>query len=176
MPISVKLSFAEVPQSFTDFMEKLKIRVRTQGREALVEGTIWHLIYADVTAFFTELPRLRTNHKCLKRASMKQEQKSAEALGGRRQTGSGSRVGHKGDGRVRGRYRIENRFTTAQSHPVKLADLRKIRAECEGLEVPIYDVQFKEKVTLRTIDNWVLIPREHFERLAHGIADAEDDC
>jgi hypothetical protein len=94
-------------------------------------------------------------------------------MGGRAQSGSGSKVGNKGDGRIRGRYRIENKFGTDKGFRVELKDLRKIRAECEGLEVPVFDVQFREKVTLRVIDNWVLMPRTEWEKLAN--AQAGDD-
>ena len=174
MPVSVKVWLLRVDAS-VDHTGKLsgtlRLAVSTMGKEVIFDTTINELINEGVTKFFPELKKsLKTSHKRLKHASMQQEQKSAEALGGRRQSGSGARPGNKGDGRVRGRFRIENKFTTAESFRVKLAELRKLRAECEGLEVPIFDVQFKEKVTLRTIDNWVLVPRDHWEKLANAQA------
>ena len=151
---------------------KMRVEVRTMGH-SIVFDTDTSKLMDGVTKFFKKLPNHQVSRKRIKRSSMQQEQKSAEALGGRRQSGSGARPGHKGDGRVRGRFRFENKFTTAESFRVKHAELRKARAECEGLEVPVFDVQFKEKVTLRTIDNWVLVPREHWEKLAN--AQAGDD-
>lgn len=176
MPISVELKLL-CPPSYAEetpdlFSMTFRFAVRVEGREAVVEARLGD-IYNGVTRFFPEPGRLQTSHKRLKHASMKQERESAEAVGGRRQSGSGARPGHKGDGRVRGRYRIENKLTTAVSHRVRLTDLRKIRAECEGLEVPIYDIQFKETGTLRTIDNWVLMPRRDWEKLVN--AQAVDD-
>lgn len=151
---------------------EMRVEIRTMGH-SVVFTTDTAKLMDGVTKFFKELPNHRVSHKRIKKASMQQEQQSAEALGGRRVSGSGARPGHKGDGRVPGRFRIENKFTTAASFSVKHSELRKIRAECEGLEVPVFDVQFKEKVTLRTIDNWVLVPRDHWEKLAN--AQAGDD-
>lgn len=109
-------------------------------------------------------PWLGTSKQRLRRAATQQERK-AEALGGHRQSGSGARPGYKSDGRVIGRFRIENKFTTAQSFRLKLAELRKIRAECQGSETPVFDVEFREKGTLKVLDNWVLIPRAEWEKL-----------
>ncbi len=170
MPVSVNV---HILNTIVGEDGRIALCVRTGGREIVIDTTINELCFEGVTKFFPELGNYRPSTKRLKKASMKQERESAEAVGGRRQSGSGARPGHKGDGRVRGRYRFENRLTTAASHTVKLADLRKIRSECEGLEVPIYDLQFKEKQTLRTIDNWVLVPRDHWEKLAN--AQAGDD-
>jgi hypothetical protein len=125
----------------------------------------------------------RVSPKRLKQASMKQEHESAVALGGRRQSGSGARPGNKGDAQVLdqgaidalqggvGRFRIENKFATGMQTILKLSDLRKIRSECTGREVPLFDVQFKEKITLRTLDNWVLMPRGAFEDLVRKAHD-----
>ena len=109
-------------------------------------------------------PWMGPSKQRLRRVATQQERKT-EALGGHRQSGSGSRVGYKGDGRVIGRYRIENKFRTAKSYRVDLAELRKIRAECQGTETPVFDIEFREKGTLEVLDNWVLIPRTTFEEL-----------
>ena len=177
MPVSMTVRLLQAAVGWADLNENiLKLQIRTQGMVCEITTSIGELLHREVPGLFSEPASgmLQTSHKRLKRASMQQEQQSVEALGGRRQAGSGARPGYKGDGRVRGRYRIENKLTTASSHRVKLSDLRKTRAECEGLEVPVYDIQFKEKVTLRTIDNWVLVPRDHWEKLAN--AQASDDC
>ena len=107
------------------------------------------------------------------RASVtRQERRVAEGLGGHRQTGSGSRRGHKGDGRVEGSYRIENKMTRAESFRVTLNDLQKIRSECEGLEVPVFEVEFRDRHTLRPKEKWALVPWEIWEKLANA---ADDD-
>jgi hypothetical protein len=102
----------------------------------------------------------------LRRAATQQEERDASGLGGHRHGGSGSRPGYKGDGRVIGRFRTESKTTTSKSFKVTLADLRKIRSECEGLEVPIFFVQFVERGTLKPIDEWVLVPKKEWEKRA----------
>lgn len=181
MPVSVNIRLEVVNADVQPENPDLKLHVRMEGLSGVVYADWNTLIGGGEATGFVEPPTgkgLRPSRKRLKQVSMQQERESAEAMGGHRQTGSGARPGNKGDGQVLdpgaierleaapGRYRFENRFTTAVSHNVKLADLRKIRSECVGLEVPVYDVQFKEKGTLRTLDNWVLIPRGAFERLA----------
>lgn len=170
MPVSVEVTVTPLRTLGTTGswpIIETRVEIRTMGHFISFVTNTPELMNG-VTRFFEKLPNHRPNRKRLRKASMQQEEKSAEALGGRRVSGSGARPGHKGDGRVPGRFRIENKFTTAASIRVKLSELRKIRAECEGLEVPVFDVQFKEKVTLRTIDNWVLVPRDHWETLANA--------
>lgn len=107
------------------------------------------------------------------RASVtRQERRTAESLGGHRQTGSGAVRGYKGDGRVEGRFRIENKMTQAESMRVKLQDLRKIRSECEGLEAPVFEVEFRDRHTLRPKEKWALVPWEVWEKMAN---EADDD-
>lgn len=108
----------------------------------------------------------RVPPKSRRRAVTKQEVARSEELGGQRQTGSGSRITAKGDGRVFGKYRIECKSTTAASFTVKLADLNKIRSECAGLEVPLYEIEFWEDGTLRPIDKWVLVPWDAWKKKA----------
>jgi hypothetical protein len=108
----------------------------------------------------------------VRRSVTNQERRTAEGLGGYRQTGSGARRGYKGDGRVEGRYRIENKMTRASSTVVRLSDLQKIRGECSTGEVPIFEVEFRERGTLRPLDKWALVPWDAWERLANA---ADDD-
>lgn len=106
------------------------------------------------------------------RASVtRQERRVAESLGGHRQTGSGARRGYKGDGRVDGRFRIENKMTRAESMRVSLKDLQKIRSECEGLETPVFEVEFRDKHTLRPKEKWALVPWDTWEKLANAVGD-----
>lgn len=128
----------------------------------------------DYTGFVNEYGNhtpLTPSTQRLRRSATRQELATGEALGGSRQTGSGSRIGNKGDARVIGRYRIESKFRTAESVTVKLADLRKIRAECQGTEVPIFEIEFREKQTLRAKEKWALVPWSEWEKLANASRD-----
>jgi len=125
----------------------------------------------DYTGFVYEFGNttpLAPSKQRVRRSVTKQEITTAESLGGRRQSGSGAKDGHKGDGRVVGKYRIENKMTTAASARVQLKDLQKIRAECQGLEVPVFEIEFREKQTLRTKDKWALVPWSEWEKLANA--------
>lgn len=104
--------------------------------------------------------------KLRRRAVTNQERARSEELGGKRQTGSGAKAHYKADGRVDGEYRIECKSTTAKSFVVKLGDLTKIRSECAGLEVPLFEVEFWDKGTLQPLDKWVLVPWDAWRKKA----------
>lgn len=184
-PLSVNITLEVVNADVNPSNPDLKLHIRSNGMSG-VAYINWEAFIggAEATGFISAPTGGRTvSPKRLKQASMKQEHESAVALGGRRQSGSGARPGNKGDAQVLdqgaidaqqggvGRFRIENKFATGASTVLKLADLRKIRSECTGLEVPLFDVQFKEKITLRTLDNWVLMPRGAFEDLVRKAHD-----
>ncbi len=96
--------------------------------------------------------------KSLRRASKKEEHKLASDMGGRRQPGSGSTPGAKGDTRLRGKFRQESKVTTTASYRVTLEELEKIRSETMGTEKPVFVVTFLNPRTQREVDRWVLIP------------------
>lgn len=76
------------------------------------------------------------------KAAPAQEQRLADAHGGRRTKGSGSQS-EKGDVRVPGFLRIEAKSTQAKSYSLKLEDLAKIEgAACNAGEVPMMQVDF----------------------------------
>ena len=110
--------------------------------------------------------------KRLRRASIRQERKLAEVVGGRTQPGSGAFPGHKGDVRLRNKFRIEAKFTTKKSYTLKLEDLLKIVGECTGSERPVFVVEFKDENGLYSGSSWVVIPQRDWEKL---IAQANDD-
>ena len=145
------------------------LRLRAEGQEVAIETTMQSLIQGGVVGFFDMAhgTLLRTKAQRFKRISKKQE-KRIEELGGKAQPGSGSRPGYKSDGRIQGRYRIENKFTTAESYRVELKDLMKIRSECVGLEVPMFEVQFRAPRTMQVRDEWVLVPRKEWEKHVHA--------
>lgn len=101
-----------------------------------------------------------------RRAVTLQERSRSEEIGGRRQTGSGAKTHYKADGRVDGEYRIECKSTTSKSFVVKLGDLTKIRSECAGLEVPLFEIEFWDKGTLQPLDRWVLVPWDAWRKKA----------
>lgn len=149
----------------------LRIGLFLNGEEVLIKFIEWFEMIQKgfVRADFRLGGTFGTKMK--KKISMQQEETSAADLGGHRQTGSGSRIGYKGDGRVFGRFRIENKFSTGKEFRLKLADLRKIRAECAALEVPVYDVQFRDAGTLKVIDHWALVPWSEWKKRANVQAD-----
>ena len=111
------------------------------------------------------------NAKTIKKATMKQEQKVAEDLGGRRQKGSGALDWKKGDGRVRGKYRIENKMRFTKGITITRSDLEKIRSECSPGEVPLFEVDFANKATCKVEDQWILIPYDHWKKVLDATSD-----
>lgn len=111
-------------------------------------------------------PKPKTMSKKLqKRASVRQENEIMEALGGRRQAGSGA-VGHlKGDGRVRDKYRVEIKYTRTKSYRVDRDELSKIRGECSATEEPLFVIDFKDPETGGSADRWVMVPFHIFKKL-----------
>jgi len=101
----------------------------------------------------------------------RQERRIAESLGGHRQSGSGARPGYRGDGRVEGKFRIENKMTRSASIRIPLADLRKIRSECGSGEVPLYEIEFRDKNTLEVKEAWILVPWKEWEKRANATDD-----
>ena len=101
--------------------------------------------------------------KRIKRITAKQEVRVAQALGGQRQRGSGAVPWNKGDGRVRGKYRIENKTRFTKGITITREDLAKIRSECAPGEVPLFQVDFTDRITGRVQDQWILIPFDHWE-------------
>lgn len=100
-----------------------------------------------------------------KRRSIAQEIDVMEELGGRRHAGSGAKDGLKGDGRVRGEYRVEIKNTRTSSYRVTREELDKIRGECTGLEQPLFVIGFMDPETGGSEDRWILVPFELFKKL-----------
>ncbi len=162
--VGASVSYAVPPGGGTP---GLRVAILINGKEVLIDFIQWFDLIKQGTIKKEFRLGREFGKQALKKAATKQEESTASDLGGHRQTGSGARAGHKGDGRVFGRFRIENKFTTAKSFGLKLAELTKIRAECAALEVPIFDVQFKDKGTLRTLDHWALVPWAEWKKRAN---------
>ena len=111
--------------------------------------------------------------KTRRRASKKQEQKLAERLGGRAQPGSGAVPGCKGDVRVPGRLCGEAKYTTKKTYRLALADLLKIQCECQGLEKPVFIIEFKNEQTLKGIAAYAIVPLGDWEDMFNAEADED---
>lgn len=124
--------------------------------------------YQSFTSYHRKVEPPKTKEvskKRQKKASIQQELDVMEALGGKRQAGSGA-IGHlKGDGRVRGKYRVEMKYTRHDSYRVERKELNKIRGECTDLEKPLFVVDFQNPQSGRVEDRWVLVPFEEFLKL-----------
>jgi hypothetical protein len=121
--------------------------------------------YVGVYVPKQEVTTKKISAKKQKRASIEQETKVMAALGGRRQPGSGAIAGFKGDGRVKGEYRVEMKMTRRDSFRVTRKDLGKIRGECDGLEKPLFVMDFVDPETGGSADRWVMMPFEEFQKL-----------
>jgi len=109
-------------------------------------------------------PAAKVSKKRQRRAATKQEEQVAQLHGGHRHRGSGAVSHKKGDARIRHRYRIENKYTTKEGIRLKREDLLKIRSECTPGECPVFQIDFKAPGTLKTEDQWVLVPLKEWER------------
>jgi hypothetical protein len=120
------------------------------------------------TTLFTPNPEQKPKKitaKQTKRASIRQENEVMEALGGRRQAGSGAVAHLKGDGRVRDKYRVEMKYTRANSYRVDRKELNKLRGECEGTEIPVFVIDFVDPQTGGSADRWVMVEFDRFQQL-----------
>jgi hypothetical protein len=110
----------------------------------------------------------RPGAKKIRKLSRRQEHEVMNGIGGKVQPGSGCVDGYKSDGRLRDKVRVEAKFTFGTIYPVKRVDLDKIRGECQGHERPAFVIDFKERVTGKTQDRWVLIPHKDWENMING--------
>lgn len=142
-----------------------EVRVSVDGQDAVglvPHNELW--MHPHVLFFEKPGPGLQPSVARRRAAVNLQERKRAEELGGRRQTGSGAVRGIKSDGRVPGKCRIENKSTVRRSFRVELDDLRKIRSECQGMEFPIFEVEFQKPKTFEVIEKWAVIPWEELRK------------
>lgn len=85
--------------------------------------------------------------KSRKRASTKSERKVAADLGGRRVFASGSGL-DKADGRVPGKYRIENKYTESEKYALSVKDWMILwRTAIESNEEPIFHIKMRDPLT-----------------------------
>jgi len=175
MPVQVRLSFLTPDTKLTpDSEPDIWATVRVDGFTTPCMVCIKHKEFftKDHVGILADPEVREFSKKHRRRLSKKQERRVAEGVGGRAQCGSGALPGNKGDGRVYGRLRIENKFTTKKSYSVKRSDLDKIRAECQGRETPVFQIDFRDPAFNRLEDSWVLIPEQVWRKL---IRDTSDD-
>lgn len=145
--------------------------LRIETPDGVVEvpwATVMRSGGAQITAMYQKNPEPKLKKysaKKNKRRSMAQEVEVMEELGGKRHAGSGAIAGLKGDGRVRGEYRVEVKNTRTGGYRVTRKELSKIRGECTGLEQPLFVIGFMDPETGGSEDRWVLVPFEHFKKL-----------
>ncbi|MFA5435836.1 MAG: hypothetical protein WC372_07360 [Candidatus Neomarinimicrobiota bacterium] len=162
LSVKVRLEYDDTPRT-----PYITIHVRTDEGTGSVRSN-YLTAFGEEHVVILEAPKgtvqLRT--KTLKKRATRQERQRIEAIGGRRHSGSGSFAGNKSDGST-DRWRMENKFTTAESFRVTLADLTKLRSECRGFQAPVFNVEFQEK-TGAVRETWVLVPAADWERLVHA--------
>ena len=103
--------------------------------------------------------------------SKRQDARVMSALGGRIQPASGAMPGYKSDGRIPGRYRIETKYTQADAYSMSIKDLWKIAGECEGLERPLFIIDYLEKSTHKLRGRYAVLPFADLEKMIHALAD-----
>lgn len=105
--------------------------------------------------------------------SRAQEQREARRRGGRRQPGSGNKPGRRGDVSVKlgaDAFLGELKFTTAASHDVKLALMKKIEREAvEAGKKPYYMIEFRDEGASREGEQYFVIPRWVLEEMVDGV-------
>jgi hypothetical protein len=121
------------------------------------------------TAMKTELTPHISKRKIKKLATQK-ELEIMNGIGGNRQPASGACAGHKSDGRLYGRVRMESKFTTKKSFVIKRKELDKIRGECQEFEKPVFIIDFTDAAG-KTEDRWAVIPHKEWERTINEIDD-----
>jgi len=109
-------------------------------------------------------PVIAQHNRKQKRASVKQEDRIARDIDGRRQKASGALPHAKADVRKRGAMRVEAKYTTGKSFTIRYQDLVKIRSECTGGETPAFQFTFMDR-DRRPLDEWVAVPYSVWRKL-----------
>jgi hypothetical protein len=147
----------------------LEVYVRADGGSGTTGRLPWSSAFGPEYTVILEPPAggVPMKAKEVRRRATRQERKRIEAIGGKAHRGSGALAGHKSDGST-DRWRMENKFTTADSYRVTLADLTKLRSECRGFQAPVFNVEFQERHTGAVRETWVLVPATEWERLVNA--------
>lgn len=92
--------------------------------------------------------------------SSRQEKYNNRQVGGRLTANSGAGV-DKGDVKVRGFLREEDKTTVKRSYVLKLDDLEKVAAAAQGDEIPIMRISFEDRLD----QQYVVMPSDWFQQL-----------
>jgi hypothetical protein len=95
----------------------------------------------------------------------------AQSIGGRRQPASGAMPHAKGDVRLHGRWRLDDKFTRSQQFTLTRGLISKARSECAFGEEMAITVGFLNKLTDRSEDEVVIIERRKFEEVVRAEVD-----
>lgn len=115
----------------------------------------------------------RTRYAEQKRRSAKREEKVAQALGGRVQPASGALPTKKSDIVKRGAFRVEHKYTDAQSYRLTLGTLHKVEGEAEPGEVPIVVVEFTDPKVRRPLESYAVLSLHNLEKMLNAYLDAK---
>jgi len=114
----------------------------------------------EFDAFSTQEQTRRSAEPTTRSRSDRQERFNARSVGGRVTANSGAGR-DKGDVKVRGLLREEDKTTGKTSYVLKRADLRKIAAAAQGDEIPVMSIAFEDNLN----EQFVVVPRGWFEQL-----------
>jgi hypothetical protein len=92
--------------------------------------------------------------------SDRQEKRTAKKYSGQRTLNSGA-MDDKGDVKVAGKYRFEDKTTRGRSYVLKLDDLRKLARQARGDEMPVLKVCFEDNLD----QQYCVIPQDWFDQL-----------
>lgn len=106
------------------------------------------------------------------RRSQQQEKRAAARYGAKKQPGSGSLGGAKGDIIDPGNLRGECKETTNKSYSLKLADLMKIEKEAGGFETPLFEIQFQGVHPYKT---YAVLPAQTYASLLEELKTLRED-
>jgi len=114
------------------------------------------------------------SEKKKRKKSIKQEDRVAKKLGGRRQKASGALPGHRGDVRMP-ELLVEAKRTDNQSISIKLSYLEKITREAISCDcIPACAIEFGGTPPLVDKD-WILVPSAFLRELLDAYRGEEDD-
>lgn len=96
--------------------------------------------------------------------SVGQEKTFAKGIGAK-QTSSSGRFDTKGDSRIKGIVRFDNKATQKKSYSIKLDDLQKLEKQCylSGEEV-VFQLDFLSP-SCRPIGSYAIITTKHYQEL-----------
>lgn len=100
--------------------------------------------------------------------SARQEKRTARTYGGRQTANSGA-LYDKGDVKVDGILRVEDKTTSFASFTLKHADLRKVARAAVGDEIPVLKISFHDDLR----QQYVVVPEAWFQRLLGALTNEE---